>query len=225
MEINDEIKKVLRRFAKYVIANELTKVCKQVDYDDFDGGVEENSLYDSSWRSKKIDIETIEYIDDLILRVIESSEEIEYFFDEHSGYIDVCFDTEKNIITFELTKYVTQSNEIGSVDEDIDENHKLYEWFEEMRNNGYKHCEVGYSGGGDSGYIDDRMVFDNGERKETPASVAEWIGDNLTYNWWDNEGGQGSYHFDFVMNNISASWEENFDGEESETAEIIIDFN
>lgn len=225
MEINDEIKKVLRRFAKYVIANELTKVCKQVDYDDFDGGVEENSLYDSSWRSKKIDIETIEYIDDLILNVIKSSKDIMYFFDEHSGYIDVCIDAEKRIITFGLNRYVLSSNDVGGVDIDIDENHELYEWFEEMRNNGYKLCEIGYSGGGDDGYIDSDMNLDNSVRKHTPGDVAEWIGNNLDYNWYDNEGGQGTYYFDFVKNNISATWEENEDDTESEESNIIIDFN
>lgn len=80
------------------------------------------------------------------------------------------------------------------------------------------HYIVGkFSGSGDSGYIEDYSFFDNNkdnivditfDKLECNSNEFEsFINDYITdYDWWNNEGGYGSFQIDLKENKINIEY-------------------
>jgi len=225
MTLTEEQLKTLNFFAKYLKLKKANVVKKNV-YIDWDGHPEEDFV-EQDWyitdTNKKV--ESIEDIDNLIYEILNNNDEIIDLFSENGGYLDVYFYADERVVQFVGEVNTIDSRVVDSGIDEIEESSKLWEWFQEMRNDGYEKAEVLYQGGGDSGYVESNMEvvrLGSSDTKSlpTPEFVATYIESDTEYNWWDNEGGQGRYNFDFVDETIEKEQEENYDS----TEEIKIPF-
>ena len=89
-----------------------------------------------------------------------------------------------------------------------------------LQDNGVKEIVINYSGGGDSGYLEDS--FNNGD--SVPAVVSDFcynMLENRFGGWEINEGSQGRITFDFVSDNYSVYHEWNTEREQVAHEETI----
>lgn len=219
MKLTEEQLKTLNFFTKYLTLKGIDVVEKEI-YVDLDGFIE-SDFVDNDWtdtKGKKL-IQSIDSVDELIIDLLREYD-VEDKFSDDGGYIRVYFHANERKIRFEGEINILDSRTVESGVDEIDEESDLWEWFTEMRNNGYKRAHVHYAGGGDSGYVENTMdverLGDSGTKSmATPNFVASYIeGATSSYNWWDNEGGQGDFYFNFVNETIENEQEENFDSTE-----------
>jgi hypothetical protein len=73
-----------------------------------------------------------------------------------------------------------------------------------------------FSGGGDSGYIEDTMTTSSGTF-DGPESCKDYMYDKLPGGWEINEGSQGKGVFDINKGTFTLFYTENIEGQHSTT--------
>jgi hypothetical protein len=220
MQLTDKEIKILNKFSNYVESHNTNIVYKTIHVS---SGKQMDKFMGEEWTFKQNhinrSIESFESIDNIIQRFIHENEDMLDYYSESSGFIEVILNTSNKTIQFKINYESFESVNIAETDETIDEDHPLWNWFKEMLNDGYKWATVNFSGGGDEGYVEDHMETSENRDIIVPDFVDNWINDDISYDYVNNEGGQGDYHFDFVENTILANWEQN----EYQTQEVLYD--
>ena len=89
---------------------------------------------------------------------------------------------------------------------------KLKELAPKYIEKGYDRISVDYNGCGDSGEVTELSVFPTDNDKEMITlsyksdeydEISEIVYDLLTYDWYNNEGGGGSVHINFVSGEVN----------------------
>lgn len=159
---------------------------------------------DDKWYSKQVrtSIEGYDKINELITKLVEDESILDEFNNcDGTQRIEVEIDCKERILTIEAfeTVYGTEPHgstyDLGDIESEFGEEtlKAVEELFEYL--NG-REGRVDFSGGGDSGYIDDFMVID-GDQVDIPARIEDMLYDMLNQyaGWENNEGGQGSWIF------------------------------
>ena len=104
---------------------------------------------------------------------------------------------------------------ISDIMKDID-NENIKEWLSEMEG-AYKSGNIHYEGSGDSGYLEEDIVYNDNTRSDYPNQLENWIYSELNqYGGWEiNEGSQGDFHFNFDTKKIHLSHGENYEDEQN----------
>ena len=159
---------------------------------------------DDKWYSKQVrtSIEGYDKINELITKLVEDESILDEFNNcDGTQRIEVEIDCKERILTIEAfeTVYGTEPHgsiyDLGDIESEFgEETLKAVEELFEYLNGG--EGRVDFSGGGDSGYIDDFMVID-GDQVDIPARIEDMLYDMLNQyaGWENNEGGQGSWIF------------------------------
>jgi len=215
--LNDEQKKELLVFLKYIKSYGSDTAHANLHY--YGGSVD---YYDNEIRSGlgkiiKMYPSIVKVVGELIDQI--DLDDVEFESENDSNHVEIeFFSSEKKImITVYETVYDTEpASNSGSISEL--ENDDL----NDLKEKGVTLVEITYSGGGDSGYIDDEMSVDNNSVK-VPAGI-----ENVCYNileeyggWENNEGSQGRITFDFVSDNYSVYHEWNTEREQVAHEETI----
>jgi hypothetical protein len=215
--LNDKQKKELLVFLKYIKSYGSDTAYTNLHY--YGGSVD---YYDNEIRSGlgKI-IKTYPSIVKVVGELIDQIDldDVEFESENDSNRVEIeFFSSEKKImITVYETVYDTEpASTSGSILEL--ENDDL----NDLKEKGVTLVEITYSGGGDSGYIDDEMSVD-GNSIKVPAGI-----ENVCYNileeyggWENNEGSQGKITFDFVSDDYSVYHEWNTEREQVAHEETI----
>ena len=160
---------------------------------------------DDNWYSRQVSrsIESYDKIDDLIEKLIDNDSIINQFNEcDGSQRIEVEIDCKERILSIHAYETVYGSEPHGSdyTLEDIESEFgeetlkAVEELFEQLNGN---EGRVDFSGGGDSGYIDDFMSVNNSQ-VDIPALIEDMLYSMINNNyggWENNEGAQGSWLF------------------------------
>lgn len=159
---------------------------------------------DDNWYSRQVSrsIESYDKIEKLINKLIDDESIVNEFNDcDGSQRIEVEIDCKERILEINLFETIYGTEPHGSTYnlEDIESEfgeetyNEVVQLFETL--NGSE-ARVDFSGGGDSGYIDDFMVIDN-DQVDIPKLIEDMLYSMLNQyaGWENNEGGQGSWIF------------------------------
>lgn len=184
---------------------------------------------DDYWGSVSIrgSIEGYDKIDELIDKLVREESITDHFENcDGSQRIEVEIDCVKRTLELQLYETVYGSEPHG-LSYDLDEIKN--EYGEETRKEveslferlGNSEGRVDFSGGGDDGYIEDKMIIDN-EQVDIPNLIESMLYSMISSNfagWENNEGAQGSWLFDPVDKSVIFDF--NYNTEE----EVRVNFN
>jgi hypothetical protein len=152
-----------------------------------------------------ISIETYEKINEVLKEIIETNELIENATTDCDlrGNMELRIDCINRVLSAHGTQWEYETNEsdfsktLQEISEDYDEEtyNEVLRLFEQIGEDG--EGEVRFSGSGDSGALDD-FIYINGAVEKIPQLIEDmayqWL-EETNLNWYDNEGGQGSFIF------------------------------
>lgn len=214
MEITNEEKSLLNLFSKIIRVNKFSTVSATFNLD-YDNKVDDWSIPDE-WYSYDGNgsVESVDKVNEAIISIINRLS-LDTIYHDNGGDITVYFNAAVNekYITFDGVSNTTETNSISNGDFKFSElEGKMKTWFEGMKNrNEFIQGVVEYDGGGDSGWVHNTIELDGERNEPLPQFVADWITNNLNYNWYDNEGGQGKFIFNFDQDIIESECEKNYD--------------
>jgi len=178
---------------------------------------------DDSWRSSEtnIPIESYEKIDEVLNEIIESNELFENTTTdcEFRGQLYIEIDCVERTLTATASQWEFESNgfDFSKTLEEISEEYgeethnEVLRIFEQIGENGEGISQ--FSGGGDSGSLDDDIVI-NGSSEDMSKSINDmlyhWL-EETGIDWWNNEGGQGSFVFSPKDSEIYLNVEQNYE--------------
>jgi|688.fasta_scaffold16165_9 hypothetical protein len=144
-------------------------------------------------------IEGYDRINEVIKEIIEENDlPIEGEVDcDNNGQLRINIDCKEKKIEITRTEYQFGSNDLYD-EKELNEDENWSEFFNEMREDGFKVGIVKFDGGGDSGEIYNKIEFD-GEfetdlEKDVLSFLYNWLGG--FYGGWEiNEGSHGEFMF------------------------------
>lgn len=168
-----------------------------------------------------ISLETYEKIDKVLNEIIETNELIERATTDCDlrGQLTLEIDCVERIFSATAMQWEYESNgfdfskTLEEISEDYDENtyNEVLRLFEEIGEDG--EGEARFSGGGDSGSLDSDMYI-NGDLKSLPRLIEDmlykWL-EETDIDWYNNEGGQGSFIFNPKNSEIYLNLEQNYE--------------
>lgn len=147
-------------------------------------------------------IEGYEKINDLLMGLInEYNLQSEPFEECTRAQLEIKVDCKerKLLISGMEVVYITEGDGSGYETERIEKDEELSSFFDEMKSKGMGVGFVDFDGGGDSGYINEKMTID-GDDYEIPAHVQNVMYKMIQSNfggWEMDEGSFGNFEFDF----------------------------
>jgi hypothetical protein len=211
MELSEKDKKKLDTFSKYIRSwgSKVAKTVFDIDWDkDF-------YRQDFKWigDTTSLPIDSYDIIDDLIEKLVKESNILDKRYSDDNWYLNVVVNTNERTVTFFAEiPYLRSKGDIQEFEITQDEGEEIYKWFNNLKNEGYEYGTLHYEGGGDDGYLEDFILWDDGDETEVTNSIEDYFIEKLSfYNWYDNEGGQGNFYIKIPENKITLEWEENFD--------------
>lgn len=229
--LSPEEKKILKFLKKYLLTHGVYSAEFEFEYDGGDlGEISPNEFDVVGWGqdATRIPAKISEVLYQIFMREVEPKLE-EAYNDVHndisSSGVRLRFDFRFD--TTEISSYFWWS--FYGVNE---ETHETYEYddyqpqiencirdLKELNSN-INEARVDYSGGGDSGYVEDTITTNEGDFL-TPESCSDFIYENLPSGWEINEGSQGFARFVFPENiedsYIEIMYQENYEGEGTTT--------
>jgi hypothetical protein len=168
-----------------------------------------------------ISLETYEKIDKVLNEIIETNELIERATTDCDlrGQLTLEIDCVGRVFYATAMQWEYESTgfdfskTLEEISEDYDENtyNEVLRLFEEIGEDG--EGEARFSGGGDSGSLDSDMYI-NGGLKSLPRLIEDmlykWL-EETDIDWYNNDGGQGSFIFNPKNSEIYLNLEQNYE--------------
>ena len=177
-----------------------------------------------------ISIETYDKIDEVLTEIVETNELVENATTdcELRGQLEIEIDCVERTLTATATQWEFESKgfEFSKTLEEISEDYseetynEVLRIFEQIGENG--EGEARFNGGGDSGALDGE-IYINGDLKSLPQLIEDmlykWL-EETDIDWYNNEGGQGSFIFSPKDSEIYLNLEQNYE----ENVNVPLDF-
>ena len=230
-QITEEQKKSLTLFAYYCRSHGADKVYKEYSIEYCEVEWSDDDFQSSDVSSS---IEGYEKINDVLDEILKENNLIENATDdcELRGNLTVKIDCVNKVLKVSAVEWQYASHEYGfsktltEISEDYDEEtyNEVLRLFEQIGEDG--EGEARFQGGGDSGALDDDMEI-NGSL-ERPSKLIEdmlyqWLAET-GIDWYNNEGGQGSFIFRPRHSEIVLNIEQNYEDEVSTISNFKIKF-
>ena len=227
VKLTEEQQKILNAFSIYIQSYGSKKVHTSIEVDNY--GEVYWEFYGWHGDNTSMTIDGYDAIDDLVRDVVTESDIIGDYFggDETRGHLTVYIDAIQKTITFTADVYVTSSDDVGGTFETDEISEQMLNWMREMRETeSYERATVQYQGGGDQGYMESDMEVNGKPNYSYPRFVEDYLVDKVSAygDWYNNEGGQGSVHINFIEETITIQGEINYDDEEIVKIPLVIPF-
>ena len=217
-QVTEEQLKSLRLFAIYLQSYGAETASKEyyIEYCSVDWT---NDYFESPDTS--ISLETYEKIDEVLTEIIETNELIERATTDCDlrGQLTLEIDCVNRIFMATAMQWEYSSNgfefskTLTEISENYDENtfNEVLRLFKEIGEDG--EGEARFSGGGDSGALEDDMYINGSLEKISPLienMLYKWL-EETDIDWYNNEGGQGSFLFYPKNSEIVLNVEQNYE--------------
>jgi hypothetical protein len=177
-----------------------------------------------------ISIETYEKIDEVLKEILETNQLIDNSTTdcELRGQLEIEIDCIERTLTATATQWEYESKgfEFSKTLEEISEDYseetynEVLRIFKQIGENG--EGSASFQGGGDSGALDGDMYI-NGSSEDLPKLIEDmlyhWL-EETDVDWYNNEGGQGSFIFSPKNSEIYLNLEQNYE----ENVNVPLDF-
>lgn len=161
----------------------------------------EIDYYESNWgKDYGSNIQGYDAIDSAIKEIIETNELSSEGYDrdcDNNGQLRISIDCKERNISFSVEEYRFANNEMGNEIDGI-EDEDVLKLFEYMNENNFSEGVVEFDGGGDSGEISEKILFDGDVQDDISAGVSDFLYRELEnfYGGWEiNEGSHGRFVF------------------------------
>ena len=211
-QLSDKDRKTLDIFSMY-LQSYASKVGKYTIEVSTDGDIYWDSPY---WMGDNTTmmIDTYDAIDELIKRIFNENEDtmLNNFTSDDRGEVVAIVNCNDRTLSFkdEVRVLDTDYQNQEYTFDDIT-NKEIRAWLKEAAST-YSSGQVDYSGGGDDGYIENYIVFNDGKVVKYPRELANWLSDQLQQfgSWANEDGGQGDFYFNFTEKTIGLSHGQNY---------------
>jgi hypothetical protein len=177
-----------------------------------------------------ISIETYDKIDEVLKEILETNQLIDNATTDCDlrGQLEIEINCIERTLTATASQWVFESNgfdfskSLEEISKDYSEEtyNEVLRLFEQIGENG--EGEARFQGGGDSGYLDSDMNI-NGSSENIPTLIEDmlykWL-EETDVDWYNNEGGQGSFIFSPKDSEIYLNLEQNYE----ENVNVPLDF-
>jgi len=172
-----------------------------------------------------ISIETYDKINEVLNEIVETNELIENATTDCDlrGQLTISIDCNERVLSAYAMQWEYESRgydfskTLNEISEDYSEEtyNEVIRLFEEIGQDG--EAQLQFNGGGDNGELDD-FIYINGVVENIPKLIEnmayQWL-EETDIDWYNNEGGQGSFifrprHSEIVLN-LEQNYEENVD--------------
>jgi hypothetical protein len=181
-----------------------------------------------------ISINTYERINEVLNEIVETNELIENATTDCDlrGQLTIRIDcNERTLEAYAMqweysSEDSSDSKTLDEISEEYDEDtyNEVLRLFEEIGENGYG--EIKFQGGGDDGEIENDITI-NGSLERVPKliydMVYQWL-TNTGIDWYNNEGGQGSFIFRPKHSEIDLNIEQNYEEDVTVPLNFVIHF-
>jgi hypothetical protein len=226
-QITEEQLKSLKLFSVYLNSYGAETATKEYYIESCDLDYE-----DENWHSPQtnISIESYTKIDEVLNEIIETNELFENATTDCDlrGQLNIEIDCIERVLTATASQWEFESNgfEFSKTLEEISEDYseetynEVLRIFEQIGENG--EGSASFQGGGDSGALDGDIDI-NGSSEDMPKLIEEmlyhWL-EETDVDWYNNEGGQGSFIFSPKNSEIYLNLEQNYE----EDVNVPMDF-
>jgi hypothetical protein len=226
-QVTDEQLKSLKHFSFYLQSYGAETATKEYYIESCDLDYE-----DENWHSPQtnISIESYTKIDEVLNEIIETNELFENATTDCDlrGQLNIEIDCIERVLTATASQWEFESNgfEFSKTLEEISEDYseetynEVLRIFEQIGENG--EGSASFQGGGDSGALDGDIDI-NGSSEDMPKLIEEmlyhWL-EETDVDWYNNEGGQGSFIFSPKNSEIYLNLEQNYE----EDVNVPMDF-
>ena len=226
-QVTDEQLKSLKHFSFYLQSYGAETATKEYYIESCDLDYE-----DENWHSPQtnISIESYTKIDEVLNEIIETNELFENATTDCDlrGQLNIEIDCIERVLTATASQWEFESNgfEFSKTLEEISEDYseetynEVLRIFEQIGENG--EGSASFQGGGDSGALDGDIDI-NGSSEDIPKLIEEmlyhWL-EETDVDWYNNEGGQGSFIFSPKNSEIYLNLEQNYE----EDVNVPMDF-
>ena len=226
-QITEEQLKSLKLFSVYLNSYGAETATKEYYIESCDLDYE-----DENWHSPQtnISIESYAKIDEVFNEIIETNELFENATTDCDlrGQLNIEIDCIERVLTATASQWEFESNgfEFSKTLEEISEDYseetynEVLRIFEQIGENG--EGSASFQGGGDSGALDGDIDI-NGSSEDMPKLIEEmlyhWL-EETDVDWYNNEGGQGSFIFSPKYSKIYLNLEQNYE----ENVNVPMDF-
>jgi hypothetical protein len=215
-QLSDKDKRTLDIFSMYLQAHG-SKVGKFNIMISTDGEVYWDYSY---WigDSTRMTIDTYDAIDELINRIFKENEDtiLDNFTSDDRGNVVAIVNCNDRTLIFKA-EVTVMDVEYSSQEYTFDDitNKEIKNWLNDIAVD-FVFGDIHYEGGGDDGYIESDIVFNDDTRDDYPKELKNWMYDQLgQYGGWENnDGGQGDFHFNFDRKIIQLNHGENYERDE-----------
>ena len=226
-QVTDEQLKSLKHFSFYLQSYGAETATKEYYIESCSLDWEDEQFHSPQ---TNISIETYAKIDEVLTEIIESNELFENATTDCDlrGQLTIRIDC--NARTLEAysmqweysSEDSSDSKTLDEISQEYDENtyNEVLRLFKEIGENG--ECEIKFQGGGDDGSIDEEMEI-NGSLEIVPKLIYDMVYQWLTdtgIDWYNNDGGQGSFIFSPKDSQIYLNLEQNYE----ESVNVPLDF-
>jgi len=139
-------------------------------------------------------------INSLIKEIIETNKLTSEGYNRNcynNGQLRISIDCKERNISFNVEEYRFSDDEMGNEIDGI-EDEDVLKLFEYMNENNFSEGVVEFDGGGDSGEISEKILFDGDVQDDISAGVTDFLYKELEnfYGGWEiNEGSHGKFIF------------------------------
>jgi len=226
-QVTDEQLKSLKHFSFYLQSYGAETATKEYYIESCDLDYE-----DENWHSPQtnISIESYTKIDEVLNEIIETNELFENATTDCDlrGQLNIEIDCIERVLTATASQWEFESNgfEFSKTLEEISEDYseetynEVLRIFKQIGENG--EGSASFQGGGDSGALDGDMYI-NGSSEDLPKLIEDmlyhWL-EETDVDWYNNEGGQGSFIFSPKNSEIYLNLEQNYE----ENVNVPLDF-
>lgn len=229
--ITPEEKKAFNFLKKYALSNGMDSIGYSFEYNytpDTDVSADDFTLSDGYWGRDELQIpqSIAVIIHEFYDR--ELKEKIEDVWNNFPGDEEFSQGGLNLNFNFNISEVsaTVWADYYGAADEEIttweaDGNSELTQCIEDLKsmdeeNEQMMEATLDFSGGGDSGYIEDDMTTNLGTYT-APESCKDYMYDKLPGGWEINEGSQGSGVFDVIKGTFTLFYTENIEGQHTNT--------
>lgn len=217
-QVTEEQLKTLKLFAIYLQSYGAETATKDY-YIEYCGIEYEDDYFFSN--NLGISIETYDKIDEVLEEILEVNELVENATTdcELRGTLTIHIDCVKRVFsaTAQQSEYDSNGFEFSKTLEEISEDYseetynEVLRIFEQIGENG--EGQSSFQGGGDSGSLDGD-IYINGSSEDMPKLIEDmlyhWL-EETDVDWYNNEGGQGSFLFTPKDSKIYLNLEQNYE--------------
>jgi hypothetical protein len=203
-KLNEEQSRILYLFSYYCRGY----IVDEVDIIAYVNNCQLEYIDNQAYSKFNSSIELYDSIKDLLSELLENSGVLDEIGNcESSGNIVINIDCVERTINLEGSYNDISTDDHYFENDIIDiDSEEIYQFFKINKDNGFEFGRISFNGSGDSGWIENTIVYNDDTQEDYPSEIRDYLydflSDSLGGGWEINEGSQGEFTLNFDEDKI-----------------------